>query len=243
MREPAIRRIYSDIFKRFKLHYFFKEVFTNPNKGNEKGSVEAGIKFMRRNLLVPVPEFKDMSDYNKQLLAKSTQLHKREHYIVKDMIIDLHFDDLHELLKLPPTPFETTTVAKYNLDNFGRLTLNNQIFYYLSPELAFKKVQVKTTPRYIEIFADNGNFIMQIERIYGKNGTRWINWAPYIRLLANKPAAILNFSFMELFTDQEVIDTICSFHRTNLYAFLNNFADLIDKVGIDKPVGKVNDIL
>ncbi len=39
-RTPSIKRTLCDIFKRFKLHYTFNDVYTSPNKGNEKGSVE-----------------------------------------------------------------------------------------------------------------------------------------------------------------------------------------------------------
>ena len=53
----SISRTLSDTFYRFKLHYEFKEVFMNPERGYEKGTVEQAVRFMRRNLLVPLPQF------------------------------------------------------------------------------------------------------------------------------------------------------------------------------------------
>ncbi len=213
-----------------------------PNKGNEKGSVEAGVRYVRRNLLVPIPKFDDIISFNKELLVNSTKLHDREHYIAQESIADLHFEDLHSLNELPPTAFEPSTISVYQADNFGRVTINN-LFYYLSPQLAFQKLQVKTTPREIEVFDINGVFIIKTARLHGKNGTRYINWSPYIRLLANKPAALMHFSFIELFTDQDIIAKICNLNRSELPLFLVNFADLIDSVGISDAVSRVKELL
>lgn len=66
----GIKRIPVDTFNRFKLHYEFKDVFMSPEKGNEKGAVEQGVRFVRRNLLVPVPTFTDFDLYNKELLDR-----------------------------------------------------------------------------------------------------------------------------------------------------------------------------
>ena len=38
---------------------------------------------------------------------------------------------------------------------------------------------------------------MTIPRISRKPGLRYINWSPYIRLLADKPAGMYNFSFLD----------------------------------------------
>ena len=46
---------------------------------------------------------------------------------------------------------------------------------------------------------------MTIPRILGKPVLRYINWSPYIRLLADKPAAMYNFSFLDLFEGNDAI--------------------------------------
>ncbi|MBQ4633989.1 MAG: hypothetical protein IJB71_01425 [Bacilli bacterium] len=98
---------------------------------------------MRRKLLVPLPSFDDFDKYILELLDKSKQLLKREHYVLKLPIIDLHFEDITELNPLPPTPFNALSVSSRKLDNYGRLTTNNRHYYYLSTSLAYEKVQVK----------------------------------------------------------------------------------------------------
>ena len=67
-------------FLRFMMHYGFQSNFCNPNSGNEKGSVENKVGYHRRNLFVPIPEFKDLEEYNKQLLLELDKDMEREHY-------------------------------------------------------------------------------------------------------------------------------------------------------------------
>ena len=78
---------------------------------------------------------------------------------------------------------------------------------------------------------------MAIPRLSGKPGLRYINWSPYIRLLADKPAAKYNFSFLDLFEgNNAIIEKITKLETTKLQACLYSFANMIDDIGIDKVV-------
>ena len=199
---------------------------------------------MRRNLLVPLPSFDDFDKYNLELLDKSKQLMKREHYVLKQPIIDLHFEDITELNPLPPTPFEASSVSSRKLDNYGRITTDNRHYYYLLPSLAYEKVQVKYLPEQLEIYYEDGRYIMTVPRMNTKPGARYINWSPYIRLLADKPAAMYNFSFLDLFEgNNEIIEKITKLDSVKLREFLLKFADMIDKEGLKESISKINIIL
>ena len=85
---------------------------------------------------------------------------------------------------------------------------------------------------------------MTIPRVSGKLGLRYINWSPYIRLLADKSAAMYNFSFLDLFEGNDtIIEKITKLDATKLQAFLYSFANMIDDIGINDAVKKVNSIL
>ena len=101
---------------------------------------------MRRNLLVPLPSFDEFDKYNLELLDKSKRLMKREHYVLKQPIKDLHFEYITELNPLPPTQFDASLISSRKLDNYGRLTTDNR-HYYLDPALAYERVQVKYLPK------------------------------------------------------------------------------------------------
>lgn len=50
---------------------------------------------------------------------------------------------------------------------------------------------------------------MTVPRMNTKPGARYINWSAYIRLLADKPAVMYNFSFLYLFDgNNEIIEKI-----------------------------------
>lgn len=53
-----------EAFSQFRAHYRFESRYCNPYSGNEKGSVENAVGFLRRNLLVPVPAFGALPELN-----------------------------------------------------------------------------------------------------------------------------------------------------------------------------------
>lgn len=85
---------------------------------------------------------------------------------------------------------------------------------------------------------------MIIPRISEKPGLRYTNWSPFIRLLADKPDAMYNFSFLDLFEGNDaIIEKITKLEATKLQAFLYSFANMIDDTGIEEAVKKVSALL
>ena len=84
---------------------------------------------------------------------------------------------------------------------------------------------------------------MNVPRLSATKGARYINWSPYIRLLAVKPAALYNFSFLDLFTDKDIIEKITKLNSYDLKIFLEKFADMIDNVGLAKAIEDVSTLL
>jgi len=108
-------------FLRFMMHYGFQSNFCNPNSGHEKGSVENKVGYHRRNMLVPIPEFNDLKEYNKELLLKCDQDMNRMHYKGYGMIKDLFQEDKQEFFKLPKVPFEVYIHEFAKTDNYGKV--------------------------------------------------------------------------------------------------------------------------
>lgn len=84
---------------------------------------------------------------------------------------------------------------------------------------------------------------MTVPRMSTKPGARYINWSPYIRLLADKPSAMYNFSFLDLFEgNNEKIEKITKIDSIKLREFLLQFADMIDKEGLKETITRVYNI-
>jgi transposase len=92
-------------FERFMLHYGFSTNFCNPNSGHEKGNIENKVGYNRRNFLVPIPEFDDFEEYNKELLNLCDQDMQRKHYKKSGTIAELFMEDKKAMNSLSIVPF------------------------------------------------------------------------------------------------------------------------------------------
>jgi len=88
----------TDAFRRFQEHYRFEAVFCNVEAGHEKGNVENKVGYHRINLLVPVPSFNRLEEYNQDLLKRCDQDASREHYRKEATIAELFVADKAALI-------------------------------------------------------------------------------------------------------------------------------------------------
>jgi len=122
------KRDLTEGFLRFMMHYGFQSNFCNPNCGHEKGSVENKVGYHRRNMFVPVPEFKDLKEYNKELLLRCDLDMDREHYKGRGKIQKLFLEDKAEFVKLPKRPFEVFTSKFAKADNYGKVKFDKRTY-------------------------------------------------------------------------------------------------------------------
>src|SRR5947199_9386081 len=64
------KRIENRTFVAFRSHYLFESHFCTPGAGWEKGQVEHGVGYGRRNALVPIPEAASFEDLNTLLVER-----------------------------------------------------------------------------------------------------------------------------------------------------------------------------
>ena len=57
-------------FTHLQSHYLFRDRFERPDKGNDKGKVEALVKTVRRRFMVPIPKVPELDALNERLLAR-----------------------------------------------------------------------------------------------------------------------------------------------------------------------------
>ena len=175
-------------FLRFMMHYGFQSNFCNPNSGHEKGSVENKVGYHRRNMLVPVPEFKDLKEFNKELLLKCDQDMNRMHYKGYGMSKDLFQEDKQEFFRLPKVSFEVYLHEFVKADKYGKVKFDGRI-YSTTPNMARRQVVVKASVYDIEILDMDWNFIIKHRRLYGDEKES-MNWIPYLELTSKRPTAL-----------------------------------------------------
>ena len=102
----------SGLFTAFRQHLGFEVRFCNPYAGHEKGSVENAVGFLRRNLMVPVPEAEDLDALNGRLLAGCDRLLGGTHYREGAAVGELLAEDGAAMLPLPSTRFDAVRWAR-----------------------------------------------------------------------------------------------------------------------------------
>lgn len=128
--------------QRFMLHYGFCTNFCNPNSGHEKGHIENKVGYNRRNFLVPIPEFEDIKEFNRELLKKCDQDMERNHYNKSGTIAELFREDKKAMNALPKVPFEVYRLELAKADNYGKVKFDNHI-YSSAPNIAQTQLWVK----------------------------------------------------------------------------------------------------
>ena len=150
----------------FAHHYGFKIVPCNVRSGNEKGRVESGVGFVKKNLLHGL----DVLDLQSLQAAGQVWLddiaNVRIHGTTHQRPIDLFEIERDRLNPLNPNPFDLATTKTCVVSSQFRVTVDTN--QYSVPAIhAHRRVTVKIWPNRICIYFD-GRLIAQHVRRYGR---------------------------------------------------------------------------
>jgi hypothetical protein len=171
------------------MHYNFEHNFCNPNSGHEKGSVESKVGYNRRNYFVPMPKISDINEYNKHLLLVADKDMSRIHYKKKEVILNLFEEDKEAFLPLPEYCYDVYKLEKRKVNSYGKITVDKDYTYSISPSFAGKEVWIKITVDKVIILDEDYKQIIAHPRLYGNNKES-MNWIPYIDLMSKRPNAL-----------------------------------------------------
>ena len=178
-------------FQRFVEHLGFEPAFCNPAAGHEKGSVENKVGYLRRNLLVPVPEMTSLEAYNRELLTRCDADHRRTHYRSEKRIAELFEADQAALLPLPPIPFDPTRYETVRADAYGMVSLERGLHRYSSsPRFAREAVRVRIGAHRVTLLDESLREIVSHSRLYGPQKQQRMQWLPYLTQLSRRPRAV-----------------------------------------------------
>ncbi len=228
-------------FVRFCEHYRFKPVFMNLESGWEKGNVENKVGYSRRNYLVPIPEFDDLSGYNVELLKTCDSDMEREHYKNGQFISELFTEDSGSLTPLPSIPFDTARYELLKTDKYGKCQLDGKYIYSASPSVKECNVTLRITSSTVAIFDDRGKEIASHRRLYGEDRES-MDWIPYLRYIAGKPRSLRNSGIYEMMPQrmQIYLDNCSNSDRGSV---LKTLAELTDRDGFESALFTVDQAL
>jgi hypothetical protein len=165
-------------------HFLFEEAFAAVARGNEKGGVENLVGFVRRNFMVPIPEFESFDALNDYLDAcckkRQSTVVRGTKYTIEQRLSQESF------LPLPLTPYEACRVQSGKITSQGLVRFQNND-YSVPTILGQQKVWIKGfVDRVVIAFEDK--VIAQHRRSYGQEEIVF-NPLHYLKLLERKTGA------------------------------------------------------
>ena len=237
------KRNLTDKFLQFKAHYGFEAVFCNIGAGHEKGNVEAKVGYHRRNMLVPVPRFDDICQFNKDLLVLAEEDGQRQHYRKETTHNGLFEKDRSALLELPSNTFDPCRYEKIKANGYGKFYLQGGLHEYsASPKYANSYVMVKIGPNTVVPLDESLREITTHERLYGPTKASSMNWLPYLSQLARFPGALKYSGIYKMLPDP-LREYLSGATKTQKGKIISTIAKFCEQSGFEKAVDTVSEAL
>jgi transposase len=156
-------------FDFFRMHYAFDAEFCGPAKGNEKGGVEGGVKFVRRNALSPVLEVDSADAVNRHLITWMKADDERLVTGHGQTVNELWQAETGRLIPLPTYAFDAGRPVSRKVSAYGLVSFDTNL-YSAPVEWVGATVMAKCYSERVEIHARIG-LVAEHRRLYGKRQT------------------------------------------------------------------------
>lgn len=157
----------SRLFSQFRAHYRFESRYCNPYSGNEKGSVENAVGFLRRNLLVPVPAFGALPELNAFLAEGCARVNAAARCRDGRPHGEAYREDLAAMRSLPGVEFDAVRWVTARADKRGYVEADGRE-YVAGPAWHGRSLLVGMRASTVEILADRGRRVAVLPRAFGE---------------------------------------------------------------------------
>jgi transposase len=174
-------------FTRAVSHFVFQDRYGRPGRGNDKGGVEALVKFGRRAFLTPVPSAPSFDELNATLLAQCRARLAETSGLDRTPIGDRLAADLAAFNALPAGLFEACDIRPGRVSSTALVRYRN-VDYSVPTAHAYTSVIVKGFVDTVAIVAD-GVEIARHARSY-EAGDMVCDPRHFLALIETKPGAL-----------------------------------------------------
>jgi transposase len=180
-------RVRTKAFSELVSHYLFRDRFGRPGKGNDKGKVEALVKYTKYNLLTPVPQVPCIEALNAALVdrcrARQAETVGRHGQSIAERLVA----DLAAMRDLPAVPLEACDKRSARVSSTALVRYKGND-YSVPTRYGFQSVLVKVFVDEVVILSGEEE-IARHERCY-EYGTFVFDPVHYLALLERKPGAL-----------------------------------------------------
>ncbi|MCH3905112.1 MAG: IS21 family transposase [Lactobacillus sp.] len=179
--KPAVL---TDGFQQFVNHYGFETQICNPRSGNEKGSVENKVGYIRYNFLVTSPIMKDFDTLNHDLEIQLIQDRKRMHYEKGKSIEELWIEEKGELLQLPDVDYPVFKEIEVSANKYNEILLDKTRIH-VPHSRNYSVIYAVLRSESYQLVSSDGEIIAEGPRPY-MNKKRIIDWKVILSDWRNK---------------------------------------------------------
>jgi hypothetical protein len=173
-------------FIAFRSHYLFASRFCTPGQGHEKGGVESGVGYARRNFLVPLPEVANYEALNALLLAACQADDQRTVDRQPQPIGQMWEAERVKLRPLPTHDFACCVTRPVALNAYSQVEFETNR-YSVPVEPAYRLLVLKAYPFRIEILHQD-QIVARHQRSYAHKD-EVCDPLHYLPLLEQRPGA------------------------------------------------------
>ena len=186
---PGRNRDETAAFLTLRAHYGFGADFCQPGRkgAHEKGGVENGIGWARRNLLVPVPEAESWDALNAELALRCRARRGKTHSRAAATVGEVWAQERAHLLPLPRVPFACCQVAVATVNRYAMVTYDRNR-YSVPTALVGRSVTLKAFVDRIEV-VEGARVVAVHPRCYERD-REVLAVEHYVELLERKPGAV-----------------------------------------------------
>lgn len=160
------------------LYYGFNVNVTNCYRGNEKGTVEDAVRWVRNKTFALKYSFDSFEEAGAYLEEKLTEINA-----------DSSIEEEKKYLTPYRPPFETAEISTRHVDKYSFIHVAGNI-YSVPEDLVGKEVVVKVYPQKISVLYGN-NIVATHPRLVGKGKTH-VEISHYLHAFTRKPGALKN---------------------------------------------------
>jgi len=200
------------LFSSMRAHYLFNSHFCRPGEAHEKGAVENLVGYVRRNTLVPLPAFDDLSSLNEHLLNWCERERER------------HKDDWQkERAALQPLAFRPFRCSISHMAKVNKLALvtHDRVRYSVPTQYVGRVLRLEVSADQVEAWS--GHECVAHHRRSYRRGDTVLQLTHYLNALERKPRAVLNATVVRELPDiyATVRQILCAGSKDGYREFCN----------------------
>ena len=143
--------VFNPVYLDFANHYGFTIAPCGVRKGNEKGRVESGVAYVKKNFLagLELPDFHAINPAAQHWLTHIANV--RIHGETREKPLEMFQEEKAGLLPLPPHPYDIATLSQVRASSQFRVTLDTN-HYSVPAEYAGAPLTLKVYPDRLAIY-------------------------------------------------------------------------------------------